>query len=173
MMFVHGVDSKTDIADHLYQSDVLSTEEKEEICNSSLTQQERMKKLKDRHEKKDILMDHDEIIPKHILEQFEKRLEQWKKDDQQFEELVCTKDIHNKDKALGGSCYMGTIDLVKWLISRNSDINYCREDGCFPLLWATDVNKCDFKGKNPLNVAQEQGHIEIESLLKGKGVNQH
>ena len=40
MMFVHGVDSKTDIADHLYQSDVLSTEEKEEICNSSLTQQE-------------------------------------------------------------------------------------------------------------------------------------
>ncbi|VDI43267.1 Hypothetical predicted protein [Mytilus galloprovincialis] len=40
MMFVHGVDSKTDITDHLYQSDVLGTEEKEEICNSSLTQQE-------------------------------------------------------------------------------------------------------------------------------------
>ncbi|CAG2239380.1 unnamed protein product [Mytilus edulis] len=121
MMFVHGVDSKTDIADHLYQSDVLSTEEKEEICNSSLTQQESnrllynklirkggdaythlleavrhgeypdvasemektelsdqeiqlcqigMKKLKDRQEKKDILMDHDEVIPKHILGKF-------------------------------------------------------------------------------------------------------
>ncbi|CAG2212623.1 ANKRD50 [Mytilus edulis] len=349
MMFVHGVDSKTDIADHLYQSDVLSTEEKEEICNSSLTQQESnrllynklirkggdaythlleavrhgkyqdvasemektelsdqeiqlcqigMKKLKDRHEKKDILMDHDEVIPKHILEQFEKRLEQWKKDDQQFitdnmgteiefviripdnytnsyidrllkdwenrfvsnvcqnrnmsstiftekmvtrlnqlelskqEELVHTKDIHNKDKALAGSCYMGTIDLVKWLIRRNSDINYCREDadvnkcrndgtpplqiacyynmievvrellqcddvdidlcdddGCSSLYIASqeghvdvvkellqhsaDVNKCDINGKNPLNVAQEQGHIEIESLLKGKGINQH
>ncbi|CAG2212649.1 ANKRD50 [Mytilus edulis] len=192
-----------------------------------------MKKLKDRHEKK---------------EQFENRLEQWKKDDQQFvsteaekhqQELVSTKDIYNKDIALSGSCYMGTIDLVKWLISRNSDVNYCREDGWFPLLWATDVNKCrndgtpplqiacynnrievvrvllqcddvdidlcnddgcsslywasqkghvdvvkellqhsadvnkcDFKGKNSLNVAQEKGHIEIESLLKGKGLNQ-
>ncbi|XP_076105807.1 uncharacterized protein LOC143074145 [Mytilus galloprovincialis] len=121
MMFVHGVDSKTDIADHLYQSDVLSTEEKEEICNYSFTQQESnrllynklihkgrdaykhlleavrlgeypdvasemektelsdqeiqlcqigMKKLKNRHEKKDILMDHDEVIPKHIRGKF-------------------------------------------------------------------------------------------------------
>ncbi|CAC5404460.1 unnamed protein product [Mytilus coruscus] len=40
MMFVHGVDCKTDIADHLYQSDVLSTDEKEEICNSALTELE-------------------------------------------------------------------------------------------------------------------------------------
>ncbi|XP_076108939.1 uncharacterized protein LOC143076926 [Mytilus galloprovincialis] len=144
MMFVYGVDSKTDIADHLYQSDVLNTEEKEEICNSSLTQQESnrllynklirkgedaythllaavrhgkyqdvasemektelsdqdiqlcqigMKKLKDRHEKKDILMDHDEVIPKHILEQFEKRLEQWKEDDQQFVSTEAEKHV--------------------------------------------------------------------------------
>ncbi|XP_076105811.1 uncharacterized protein LOC143074148 [Mytilus galloprovincialis] len=147
MMFVHGVDSKTDIADHLYQSDVLSTEEKEEICNSSLTQQESnrllynklirkggdayknlleavrhgeyhdvatdmdktelsdqeiqlcqigMKKLKDRQEKKDIQMNHDEVIPKHILEQFEKRLEQWKKDDQQFVSTEAEKHVMQK-----------------------------------------------------------------------------
>ncbi|XP_076105813.1 uncharacterized protein LOC143074150 [Mytilus galloprovincialis] len=159
------------------------------------------------------------------------------------QELVCTKTIYNKDIALSGSCYMGTIELVKWLISRNSDVNYCIENGWFPLLWASqeghihvvkelllhsadvnkctnndasplliasqnghvdvvkellqhsadvnkssynghvnvviellqhsaDVNKCDFKGKNALNVAQEKGHIEIESLLKGKGLNQ-
>ncbi|XP_052074779.1 uncharacterized protein LOC127712406 isoform X3 [Mytilus californianus] len=143
-MFVHGVDSRTDIADHLYQSDVLSTEEKEEICHSSLTQQESnrllynklirkggdaykhlleavihgkyhdvasemektelsdqdiqlcqigMEKLKDRHEKKDIRMNHDEVIPKHILEQFEKRLEQWKKDDQQFVSTEAEKHV--------------------------------------------------------------------------------
>lgn len=39
-MFVHGVDCKTDIADYLYQEDVLNDEEKEEICNLYLTQQE-------------------------------------------------------------------------------------------------------------------------------------
>lgn len=39
-MFVDDGDSGTYIADYLYQEDVLNTEEKEEITNSSLTRQE-------------------------------------------------------------------------------------------------------------------------------------
>lgn len=38
-MLVHEVDCKTDITDHLYEKGVLNTEEKEEICNNSLTRQ--------------------------------------------------------------------------------------------------------------------------------------
>ncbi|XP_076108262.1 uncharacterized protein LOC143076400 isoform X2 [Mytilus galloprovincialis] len=170
MMFVHGVDSKTDIADHLYQSDVLSTEEKEEICNSSLTQQESnrllyntlirkgedaythlleavrhgkyqdvasemektelsdqeiqfcqigMKKLKDRHEKKDILMDHDEVIPKHILEQFEKRLEQWKKDDQQFVSTEAEKHVMQKVLTQSSVTLVGNSGTGKSFLSKH------------------------------------------------------
>ncbi|XP_076105809.1 uncharacterized protein LOC143074147 [Mytilus galloprovincialis] len=170
MMFVHGVDSKTEIADHLYQSDVLSTEEKEEICNSSLTQQESnrllynklirkggdaykhlleavrhgeyhdvasemektelsdqeiqlcqigMKKLKDRHEKKVILMDHDEIIPKHILEQFEKRLEQWKKDDQQFVSTEAEKHVMQKVLTQSSVTLVGNSGTGKSFLSKH------------------------------------------------------
>ncbi|XP_076105820.1 uncharacterized protein LOC143074156 [Mytilus galloprovincialis] len=170
MMFVHGVDSKTDIADHLYQSDVLSTEEKEEICNSSLTQQESnrllyntlirkggdaythlleavrhgkyqdvasemektelsdqeiqlcqigMKKLKDRHEKKDILMDHDEVIPQHILEQFERRLEQWKKDDQQFVSTEAEKHVMQKVLAQSSVTLVGNSGTGKSFLSKH------------------------------------------------------
>ncbi|CAG2200308.1 ANKRD50 [Mytilus edulis] len=360
MMFVHGVDSKTDIADHLYQSDVLSTEEKEEICNSSLTQQESNRLLYNKlirkggeafthllgavkHGKyqdvaseiektelsdKDIqlcqidISSHDEVIPKHILGKcideehcnftkfyntassvhkytcFDWLLTDWENgfvysvcqnrninstaftenlvthlnqlDLSKQQELVSTKDIHMKDIALSGSCYMGTVYLVKWLITDvnkcsndgtpplqiacynnmievvrvllqcdDVDIDLCDDDGCSSLYLATDVNKCsndgtpplqiacynnmievvrvllhcddvdidlcdddgcsslylasqnghvdvvkellqhsadvnkcDFKGKSSLNVAQEKGHIEIESLLKGKGLNQ-
>ncbi|VDI56400.1 death-associated protein kinase [Mytilus galloprovincialis] len=97
------------------------------------------------------------------------------------EELVCTKDIHMKDIALAGSCYMGTIELVKWLISRNSDINYCREDGWFPLLWASqkghfdvvkellqysaDVNKCEKNDASPLYIASQNGHVDVVKEL--------
>ncbi|XP_076105812.1 uncharacterized protein LOC143074149 [Mytilus galloprovincialis] len=170
MMFVHGVDSKTDIADHLYQSDVLSTEEKEEICNSSLTQQESnrllynklirkggdaythlleavrhgeyqdvasemektelseqeiqlcqigMKKVKDRHEKKDILMDHDEVIPKHILEQFENRLEQWKKDDQQFVSTEAEKHVMQKVLAQSSVTLVGNSGTGKSFLAKH------------------------------------------------------
>ncbi|XP_063396692.1 ankyrin repeat domain-containing protein 50-like [Mytilus trossulus] len=170
MMFVHGVDSKTDIADHLYQSDVLSTEEKEEIFNSSLTQQESnrllynklirkggdaythlleavrhgkyqdvasemektelsdqeiqlcqigMKKLKDRHEKKDILMDHDEVIPKHIQEQFEKRLEQWKKDDQQFVSTEAEKHVMQKVLTQSSVTLVGNSGTGKSFLSKH------------------------------------------------------
>ncbi|VDI31252.1 Hypothetical predicted protein, partial [Mytilus galloprovincialis] len=170
MMFVHGVDSKTDIADHLYQSDVLSTEEKEEICNSSLTQQESnrllynklirkggdaythlleavrhgeypdvasemektelsdqeiqlcqigMKKVKDRQEKKDILMDHDEVIPKHILEQFEKRLEQWKKDDQQFVSTEAEKHVMQKVLTQSSVTLVGNSGTGKSFLSKH------------------------------------------------------
>ncbi|XP_052073649.1 uncharacterized protein LOC127711594 isoform X4 [Mytilus californianus] len=170
MMFVHGVDSKTDIADHLYQSDVLSTEEKEEICNSSLTQQESnrllynklirkggdaykhlleavihgkyhdvasemektelsdqdiqlcqigIKKLKDRHEKKDILMDHDEVIPKHILEQFERRLEQWKKDDQQFVSTEAEKHVMQKVLTQSSVTLVGNSGTGKSFLSKH------------------------------------------------------
>ncbi|XP_071178978.1 ankyrin-3-like [Mytilus edulis] len=97
------------------------------------------------------------------------------------EELVCTKDVYSKDIALGGSCYMGTIELVKWLISRNSDVNYCREDGCSPLLYASqeghvdvvkellqhsaDVNKCDNNGVSPLYIASHYGHVNVVKEL--------
>ncbi|CAG2185382.1 unnamed protein product [Mytilus edulis] len=96
------------------------------------------------------------------------------------QELVCTKDIYSKDIALSGSCYMGTIELVKWLISRNSDINYCREDGWFPLLWASqkghvdvvkellqhsaDVNKCT-NGTSSLQMACTNNKIEVVHVL--------
>lgn len=40
MKFVHDVDSKTDIADYLYEKSVLNTEEKEEVCSSSITRHE-------------------------------------------------------------------------------------------------------------------------------------
>ncbi|XP_071177552.1 uncharacterized protein [Mytilus edulis] len=170
MTFVHGVNSKTDIADHLYQSDVLSTEEKEEICNSSLTQQESnrllynklirkggdaykhlleavrhgeypdvssemektelsdqeiqlcqigMKKLKDRHEKKDILMDHDDVIPKHILEQLEKRLEQWKKDDQQFVSTEAEKHVMQKVLTQSSVTLVGNSGTGKSFLSKH------------------------------------------------------
>ncbi|CAG2228407.1 unnamed protein product [Mytilus edulis] len=222
-IFVHGVECKTDIADYLYQEGVLNDEEKEEICNSLLTQQESnrllyhklfrkgkdsykhllaalrhgqyedvaskieetefsdqeiqlyqigMKKLKDRLKEKDIPRIQDEVIPKHILEQFERRLEQWKEDDQQFvknmvkrlnqldpskqAELVCTQDVRDKDIALGGSCYMGSVDLVKWLISKNSDISYCDD--------AADVNKCTNDDESPLLLASKNGHVQLMSL---------
>ncbi|XP_052075517.1 ankyrin-1-like [Mytilus californianus] len=97
------------------------------------------------------------------------------------QELVCTKDIHSKDIALSGSCYIGTIDIVKWLISRNSDINFCRQDGWFPLLWASqeghinvvkellqyssEVNKCDNDGVSPLYKASQNGHVDVVKEL--------
>ncbi|VDI37611.1 CDK inhibitor PHO81 [Mytilus galloprovincialis] len=95
--------------------------------------------------------------------------------------LVCTQDIHNKDIALGGSCYVGSVDLVKWLISKNSDINYCDEDGSFPLLWASqeghvnvvkellqhsaDVNQCVNNDESPLYIASENGHVDVVAIL--------
>ncbi|VDI41698.1 uncharacterized protein MGAL_10B027113 [Mytilus galloprovincialis] len=97
------------------------------------------------------------------------------------QELVRTKDIHSKDIALSGSCYFGTVHLVKWLISRNSDINYCREDGWFPLLWASqeghvdvvtdliqhsaDVNKSDNNGASSLYIASQEGHVGVVKEL--------
>ncbi|VDI63243.1 Hypothetical predicted protein [Mytilus galloprovincialis] len=97
------------------------------------------------------------------------------------QDLVCTKDIHYKDIALSGSCYMGSIELVKWLISRNSDVNYCRENGWFPLLWASqeghvdvvkellqhsaDVNKCRNDGTPPLQIACYNNRIEVVRVL--------
>ncbi|CAC5404459.1 unnamed protein product [Mytilus coruscus] len=122
-----------------------------------------------------------------FTENFITRLNQLDLSKQQ--ELVCTKDIYNKEIALAGSCYMGTIELAKWLISRNSDINYCREDGGFPLLMASqeghvdvvrellqhaaDVNKCDNNGASPLYKASQNGHVNvvIELLQHSADVN--
>ncbi|CAC5403686.1 unnamed protein product [Mytilus coruscus] len=114
-----------------------------------------------------------------FIENFITRLNQLDLSKQQ--ELVCTKDIYYEDMALAGSCYIGTIELVKWLISRNSDINYCTEDGWFPLLWASqeghidvvkvllqhsaDVNKCDSNGVSPLYIASENGHVNVVKVL--------
>ncbi|CAG2203373.1 unnamed protein product [Mytilus edulis] len=265
MKFVHDVDSKTDIADYLYEKSVLNTEEKEEVCSSSITRHDSnrilysklfrkgedaythlvkalrhgqyediafementqvseheiqlfqigMNKLQEREKERDfhaiqtkledLTRTHDEVIPNNILEQFERRLKRWKEDDKMYfstaaekpvmtkdnmdtdiefairipdnkinsfierlvkdwdngfvdnvfdnrnmnsstfkkkfinklnkldqskqEELACKHDIKSKDIALGGSCYVGSVDLVRWLISRKSDINYCKED---------------------------------------------
>ncbi|XP_052075430.1 ankyrin-3-like [Mytilus californianus] len=105
-------------------------------------------------------------------------------------ELVCTQDIHDKNIALGGSCFMGSVDLVKWLISRNSDINHCDEAGWFPLLWASqeghidvvkellqhsaDGNQCTKADATPLYLASQEGHINVvkELLQHSADVNQ-
>ncbi|CAC5377337.1 unnamed protein product [Mytilus coruscus] len=97
------------------------------------------------------------------------------------EELALTKDTTSKDIALAECCYYGFVDLVKWLISRNSDINYCTEDGYFPLLWASqegqvdvvkellqhsaDVNQCDNNDVSPLYIASEEGHVDVVKEL--------
>ncbi|XP_071177539.1 kinase D-interacting substrate of 220 kDa-like [Mytilus edulis] len=114
-----------------------------------------------------------------FTERFVKHLNQLDQSKQQ--ELVCTKDIQSKDIALSGSCDIGTVYLVKWLISRNSDINYCREDGWFPLLLASqeghvdvvnellqhsaDVNKCDNNGVSSLYSAGQKGHVDVVKEL--------
>ncbi|CAC5404465.1 unnamed protein product [Mytilus coruscus] len=121
-------------------------------------------------------------IPDNCINRYiDRLLKDWENGYVNSEELVCTKDIHTKDIALGGSCYMGTIELVKWLISRNSDINYCRKDGYFPLLWASqnghvnvvkellqhlaDVNKCRNNGITPLLTACYYSMIEVVHVL--------
>lgn len=45
MTFVHGADCRTDIADRLYAADILNTEEKDEVCNISISLQERNRTL--------------------------------------------------------------------------------------------------------------------------------
>ncbi|XP_052072401.1 uncharacterized protein LOC127710515 [Mytilus californianus] len=40
MMFVRDADCKTDLADHLYEADILNTKEREEICNTSISRHE-------------------------------------------------------------------------------------------------------------------------------------
>ncbi|CAC5416925.1 unnamed protein product [Mytilus coruscus] len=40
MMFVRDADCKTDIADHLYEADILNTKERKEICNPSFSRHE-------------------------------------------------------------------------------------------------------------------------------------
>ncbi|CAC5406323.1 unnamed protein product [Mytilus coruscus] len=48
IMFVQDVDCKTDIADYLYEKGVLNSEEKEEICNHSLTRQDSNRMLQNK-----------------------------------------------------------------------------------------------------------------------------
>ncbi|XP_063396719.1 uncharacterized protein LOC134681169 [Mytilus trossulus] len=78
-----------------------------------------MKKLKDRHEKKDILMDHDEVIPKHILEQFEKRLELWKKDDQRFVSTEAEKHVMQKVLTQSSVTLVGNSGTGKTFLSKH------------------------------------------------------
>ncbi|XP_052073712.1 uncharacterized protein LOC127711644 [Mytilus californianus] len=106
-----------------------------------------------------------------------------KLDQSKQEELACKHDIKSKDIALGGSCYVGSVDLVRWLISRKSDINYCKEDGCFPLFWASqeghinvveellqqsaEVNQYNNNGVSSLHIASQNGHVNVvKELLK-------
>ncbi|XP_071179170.1 uncharacterized protein [Mytilus edulis] len=178
-IFVHGVECKTDIADYLYQENVLNDEEKEEICNSLLTQQESnrllyhklfrkgedsckhllaalrhgqyedvaskieetefsdqeiqlyqigMKKLKDRLEEKDIPRIQDEVIPKHILEQFERRLEQWKEDDQQFVSTEAEKHVMQKVLTQSSITLVGNSGTGKSFLSKHIALKMI-EDG--------------------------------------------
>ncbi|XP_052075114.1 uncharacterized protein LOC127712610 [Mytilus californianus] len=96
-------------------------------------------------------------------------------------ELVCTQDNHNKYTALAGSCFIGNVDLVGWLISKHRDINHRTVDGCSPLFWASqeghvnvvkkllqyspNINQCDNDGASPLYVSSRNGHINVVKEL--------
>ncbi|XP_076108937.1 uncharacterized protein LOC143076925 [Mytilus galloprovincialis] len=102
-------------------------------------------------------------------------------DQSKQKQLACTQDFDNKDIALTGSCFMGTINLVKWLIGKNCDINYYSNDGWFPLYVASqegrvdvvkeliqhsaEVNKCDNEGTSPLYIASQEGHVDVVKEL--------
>ncbi|VDI42860.1 uncharacterized protein MGAL_10B023497 [Mytilus galloprovincialis] len=114
-----------------------------------------------------------------FLERFINNLNNF--DHSKQEKLACTQDINNTDIALLGSCSMGNVDLVKWLISRKSDINYCGEVGWSPLLLASykghvdvvqvlvqhsaEINKCHNDGASPLYIASQEGHFDIVKEL--------
>ncbi|XP_063448244.1 uncharacterized protein LOC134727786 [Mytilus trossulus] len=68
---------------------------------------------------KDILMDHDEVIPKHILEQFEKRLELWKKDDQQFVSTEAEKHVMQKVLTQSSVTLVGNSGTGKTFLSKH------------------------------------------------------
>ncbi|CAC5403393.1 unnamed protein product [Mytilus coruscus] len=53
-----------------------------------------------------------------------------KLDHSKQEDLAGTQDINSKGIALGESSYVGSVDLVRWLISRKSSINHCTKDHC-------------------------------------------
>ncbi|XP_071152333.1 uncharacterized protein [Mytilus edulis] len=153
LMFVNDMDFRTDISDHLYETGVLDSEEKEEVYNFSITRHESnrlllsklvrkgedayvkllealkhggnedvvsdiektavsdleiqwcqigIKQLRDREKKKDVRVtkievlspdEPEEVIPKHILDQFERRLNQWKVDDEQFVNITAEKKV--------------------------------------------------------------------------------
>ncbi|CAG2206270.1 unnamed protein product [Mytilus edulis] len=124
-----------------------------------------------------------------FLERFINNLNNF--DHSKQEKLACTQDINNADIALSGSCSMGTVDLVKWLISRKSDINYCgegadvnkrRSKSTTPLLIAcyknrikvvrvllrcddVDIELSDKNGCSPIHIASQQGHVDVVQEL--------
>ncbi|XP_071121505.1 uncharacterized protein [Mytilus edulis] len=99
------------------------------------------------------------------------------------ETLIGTQDIYSKNKALRGSCVVGSVDLVRWLINRKSDINHCSNRGNFALFLASwkgyvdivkellqhsaEVNMCNINGASPLFIASQEGHVDVvEKLLQ-------
>ncbi|CAC5406432.1 unnamed protein product [Mytilus coruscus] len=105
------------------------------------------------------------------------------------EKLACTQDKKSKDIALAASCYNGSVDMVKWLISKKSNINFCTITGKSPLFWASqnghvnivkellkhsaEVNPRYKNCASPLCIASQKGHVGIvkELLLHSADVN--
>ncbi|CAG2253583.1 unnamed protein product [Mytilus edulis] len=121
----------------------------------------------------DNTMNHDEVIPKHIQEQFERRLEQWKKDDQQFVSTEAEKHI---------ACNNNMVEVVRVLLqSDNVEIDHCNKRGSSSLYIASqnghvnvvkellqhsaDVNKCINDGTPPLQIACYNNMIEVVRVL--------
>ncbi|VDI06713.1 CDK inhibitor PHO81 [Mytilus galloprovincialis] len=97
--------------------------------------------------------------------------------------IIATQDIYSKHIALGISCVVGSVDLVRWLIKRKSNINHCSKRGYSALFLASlkgyvdvvkellqhsaEVNMCNINGASPLLIASQEGHIDVvEELLQ-------
>ncbi|XP_076107582.1 uncharacterized protein LOC143075884 [Mytilus galloprovincialis] len=85
--------------------------------------------------------------------------------------------------AMINACFLGYIDIVRWLLGVAVSVNQCRDDGNTSLIMASynghmnivslllegnhSINMCNKKGVTPLFIAIEKGYTEIvETLLK-------
>lgn len=104
--------------------------------------------------------------------------------------LANTQDILEKKEwgtsgsyAMVNACFLGYIDIVRWILGKVMDVSQCRDDGNTSLLmacynghkeivslllqWKHSVNVRNEKGVTPLYIACEKGYTEIvEELLE-------
>ncbi|XP_071179655.1 uncharacterized protein [Mytilus edulis] len=104
--------------------------------------------------------------------------------------LANTQDILEKkgwgtsgSYAMVNACFLGYIDIVRWILGKVVDVSQCRDDGNTSLLmacynghkeivslllqWNHSVNVRNEKGVTPLYIACEKGYTEIvEELLE-------